>query len=104
MSRWHAWMCLCLASLTTACAEQPVTVVTVYQPVYLPERFLVDCSKAGWGGGSFRDVGALAVRRGADIDACNRQLRAAREYQADLRARENGGIPEKAAPVNRDKE
>lgn len=82
-----AW--LCLASLTTACAERPQVITqTVYQQVYLPERFLVPCARPRWEpGGTYRDVSVLAVKRGTAIDDCNEQLRAARDYQAEIRAK-----------------
>ena len=79
-----------LASLTTACADQRVITNTVYQPVYLPDRFLIDCPVPEWAGGTYREVGKLAVRRKTALEDCNAQLQAAREYQQRLKAQSEG--------------
>lgn len=83
-----AW--LCLASLTTACAERPQVITqTVYQQVYLPERFLVPCEIPQWQpGGTYRQVAELAVKRRTALENCNGQLRAGKAYQDEIRARE----------------
>lgn len=46
------------------------------------------CEKTAWRGGTYRGLAALAKSRGTDVDNCNAQLKAARDYQNDLRARE----------------
>ena len=62
--------------------------VTEYRNVYLPETLLADCQKTQWHGGTYRAAAALAKARGTDIDNCNAQKKAARDYQNDLKARE----------------
>lgn len=81
--------CVFLLSLTAACARTPAPVVTtVYRNVYLPDRFLVGCPGVEWDGGTFRDVGELAARRKAALQACDDLAGEARRYQDDLRAKE----------------
>lgn len=93
MKPLRVWMSLFLASLTTACASPPGVTKVEYQQVYLPDRFLLDCSAPEWGGGTYRDVAALAARRGAALESCNRQLRSAREYQAGVKALGGAAYP-----------
>lgn len=91
MNQLRALACVFLASLTTACASQSGLVRTEYQPVYLPDRFLIDCPVPQWEpGGTYGDVARLAARRKAALADCNLQLRSAREYQARLKAQESG--------------
>lgn len=70
--------------------------VTEYRNVYIPETMLVDCSKTAWNGGTYRGLAALAKSRGTDVDNCNAQLRAARDYQRDLKAKEQTGLDGKS--------
>lgn len=84
MRPWRALTLLCLCSLTAACADRAPVIVTEYQPVRLPARLLQDCDSPVWAGGTFRDLAELAVARREALEACNRQLKAAREYQTGL--------------------
>ena len=83
----RASACLFLLSLTAGCASNPPVVPTVYQQVYLPDHFLAECPGVEWRGGSFEDVGALAAARKKALKDCNDRLAAARQYQADIRAK-----------------
>lgn len=84
--RKSASMCVCLLSLLTGCAETKTLTVTVYEPVYLPERFLVNCTVPDAPGDlTFRELGALAAKRKAALNACNLQLEAGRAFQAETR-------------------
>lgn len=81
MNLWNALTCLCLLSLTAGCANPQTVVVTEYELLTLPERYLSDCRVSEWQGGTYRDVGKLAASRRVDLDDCNAQLREAREFQ-----------------------
>ena len=89
--RLHALISVCLLSLTSGCTTPPPapTVVTEYRNVYLPEALLADCPKTEWRGGTYRAAVALAKARGTDLDNCNAQLKAVRDYQNDLKAKES---------------
>lgn len=81
--------CLCLLSLTAACARTPAPVVTtVYRNVYLPDRFLVGCPGVEWTGGTFRNMGELAAKRKAALQDCDDRFAEARRYQDEIRAKE----------------
>ncbi|ASW27685.1 hypothetical protein JT317_gp66 [Klebsiella phage YMC16/01/N133_KPN_BP] len=56
---------------------------------------LTACEKTAWRGGTYRGLAALAKSRGTDVDNCNAQLKAARDYQNDLRAREESNRAKK---------
>lgn len=75
----HAWASVCLLTLIAGCADRQV--VTEYRPVPLPGRFLEPCPEPEWGGGTFADLALLAAERAEALATCNRQLRAAREFQ-----------------------
>lgn len=97
MSRYNALILLCLVSLTSGCTTPPPapTVVTEYRNVYLPETLLADCQKTQWHGGTYRAAAALAKSRGTDVDNCNARLKAARDYQNDMKAKEEASRLEK---------
>lgn len=77
--------------MITGCSTPPTpqpTVITEYRNVYIPETMLTACKKTAWRGGTYRGLAALAKSRGTDVDNCNAQLKAARDYQNDLKAKE----------------
>ncbi len=76
----RAWVSVCLLTLIAGCADRQA--VTEYRQVPLPSRFLEPCPEPGWNGGTFADLALLAAERAEALAACNRQLRAAREFQA----------------------
>lgn len=79
--------CVFLLSLLTGCAETPVTTKTEYRQVFLPDRFLIDCPvPVVTAGMTYRELAALAAKRKTALLDCNAQLRAARDYQADIQA------------------
>lgn len=87
--RSSALTCVCLLSLLTGCAETITITKTEYRQAYLPDRFLVDCPvPAGKPEMTFREGEALSVRRKAALTACNLQLKSAREYQDEIRAKD----------------
>lgn len=91
--RSSALTCVCLLSLLTGCGKTITVVKTEYQQVYLPERFLVDCPvPAGKPEMTFREGEALSARRKSALIDCNLQLKSAREYQDEIRAREGAVI------------
>lgn len=91
MKPWRVWTCVCLLSLLTGCAKTVTVEKTVYLPVFTPERFLQDCPVTqGPESPTFRQVGALAKQRKADLEACNRQLKAGRDWQAGERQKLTG--------------
>jgi hypothetical protein len=79
--------------LLTGCGKTITVVKTEYQQVYLPDRFLVDCPvPAGKSEMTFREGEALSARRKSALIDCNLQLKSAREYQDEIRARESAVI------------
>ena len=52
--------------------------------VLLGIAVVLACDSPVWAGGTFRDLAELAVARREALEACNRQLKAAREYQTGL--------------------
>lgn len=87
--RSSALTCVCLLSLLTGCAETITVTKTEYRQAYLPDRFLVDCPiPTGKPEMTFREGEALSARRKAALTACNLQLKSAREYQDEIRAKE----------------
>lgn len=87
--RSSALTCVCLLSLLTGCAETITITKTEYRQAYLPDRFLIDCPEpAGKEQMTFREGEALSARRKAALTGCNLQLKAAREYQDEIRAKD----------------
>lgn len=84
---------LCLLSLTTSCANE-VLVRTEYVPVEIPSSMLQDCPGVAWTGGDYRDLGKLAVARGAALDACNLRLQKLREYQKRILKNPDSAVEE----------
>jgi len=94
MRVFRALTCVCLLSLTAACAKTPAPVVTIeYRNVYLPDRYLVDCPGAEWNGGTYRNVGELAAMRKTALQNCNDRLAEARRYQEEIRAKDGQKDP-----------
>lgn len=94
MKAFRASMCACLLSLTAACGETRIVTKTEYKPVHMPERFLMDCPVPEWKpGGTYRGVAELAIRRKAALEKCNLQLKAAREFQGNLKDLEGKAVP-----------
>lgn len=56
---------------------------------------LTACKKTAWRGGTYRGLAALAKSRGTDVDNCNAQLQAVRNYQNDLMAQEDANLVKK---------
>ena len=83
-----------ISGCSTPPPAQP-TVITEYRNVYIPETMLTGCQKTAWRGGTYRGLAALAKSRGTDVDNCNAQLKAARDYQNDLKAREESNRAKK---------
>ena len=85
---FRALTCLCLLSLTAACARTPAPVVTTeYRNVYIPDSLLVGCPGVEWAGGTFRNVGELAAKRKAALQDCDDRFTEARRYQDEIRAK-----------------
>lgn len=88
--RKSASMCVCLLSLLTGCAETKTVTITVYEPVYLPERFLVPCVvPEGPANLTFRELGALSAKRKSALLDCNMQLEARRAFQSETRQKDD---------------
>ena len=60
-----------LTSCSTTQTKVERVVVTKTKLITFPEAWLQDCPKTMWQGGTNRDVSALAIERGNDIDKCN---------------------------------
>ena len=65
--------------LLSACSTKPV-IVTEYRKVVTPEALLLDCRKPIPNIKTNRDLAELALEALDSIDACNQQLKAAREW------------------------
>lgn len=90
MKPLRALTCMCLLSLTAACARTPAPVTTtVYRNVYVPDSLLAGCPGVEWTGGTFRNVGELAAKRKAALQDCDDRFTEARRYQDDIRAKED---------------
>lgn len=86
--------CVCLLSLTAACARAPVPVATtVYRNVYIPDHLLAGCPGVEWTGGTYRNVGELAAKRKAVLQDCDDRFAEARRYQDEIRAKEDRKTP-----------
>ena len=70
-----ALTCLCLCSLTAACA-------TVSERKPIPESLLTDCRVPEWKGKTYRDLAVLAEQRLTALEDCNAQLGEVRKYQS----------------------
>lgn len=89
MRVFRALTCVCLLSLTAACARTPAPVVTVeYRNVYIPDSLLAGCPGVEWTGGTYRNVGELAAKRKTALQACDDRFTEARRYQDEIRAKE----------------
>lgn len=94
MRAFRALTCLCLLSLTAACARTPVPVTTtVYRNVYIPDSLLAGCPGAEWAGGTYRNVGELAAKRKTALQDCDDKFTEARRYQDEIRTKEDRKVP-----------
>lgn len=87
MRVFHALTFVCLLSLIAACDRNRPAVTTVYEQIYIPDSMLQGCPAVEWGGGTYRDAGALATMRAAALKDCDDKFAAARKYQDGLRAK-----------------
>lgn len=74
-----ALICLSLMGLLPGCATERLVTKTEVQKV--PEALLIACPKSSLGDhATYLDVFKLAEQRGKEVDACNDQLNAIRQW------------------------